>query len=411
MKVKVRIQFFIRKNVPMANGLLPVYLRIRCGAQVAEMSTGRGIRLENWDRLLRRSNAGTEDAKILNDYLDDIENDLRRYINYLVENGDDVNVNVLKKKLYGEADNYKMLLHVFKENNELLRQELGYRYSLSTVQQYEVTCTRLAEFMRKRFGVSDMNIEKLDISFIRNFDNYLRLTYRIKPNTIAKCLKQVNKVIRYAIEMRYVNSNPFDGYKIKYNKSDRGYLSPQELKLLEEKVIKIRRLERVRDVFVFVCYTGLAFKDLSGLSRSYIQKGIDGRNWLIFDRSKTGIKARIPILPKAQAILEKYAQDTECIIKKKMLPVASNQKMNSYLIEIAELCGIEKKITMHIGRHTFATTVTLANGIPIETVQRMLGHQDLSTTQIYARVIDEKISKDMSGLFQDISSDTKRASL
>lgn len=403
MKTKVRTQFFIRKSVPMADGKLPIYFRIRCNSQMVEVSTGRGINLEDWDRLLRRSKADTEEAKILNDYLDDIENDIRRYINYLIETGEDVNVNILKKKLNGEADNHKMLIHVFKENNELIKQELGYNYSMSTFQQYEVTCSRLAEFIKKRYNRADMNIEKLDISFMRNFDVYLRTNYKIKANTIAKSLKQVNKVIRYAIEMRYVHSNPFNGYKIRYNKSDRGFLMPEELKRFEKIELKSKRLEKVRDVFVFVCYTGLAFKDLARMNKSFVQKGIDGRNWLIFDRSKTGIKARIPILPKAQAILDKYENDTECLIKKKMIPVASNQKMNSYLEEIGRLCGIEKKITMHMGRHTFATTVTLVNGIPIETVQKMLGHQDLSTTQIYARVIDEKISKDMSGFYEQVA--------
>ncbi|MDD2382144.1 MAG: site-specific integrase [Mariniphaga sp.] len=407
MKVKVKTQFFIKKSKPSVNGKVPIYFRIRCRSQVVEVATGRGINQREWDKLLRRSNAKTEEAAILNNFLDDIENEIRRYINYLIENGEDVNVFVLKKKLKGETENHKMLLHVFQENNELIKQELGYKYSQSTVNQYEVTYKRLKEFIRKRYLRNDMEIDKLDISFIRNFDIYLRTKYQLKANTIAKCLKQLNKVVRYAIDLRYVNMNPFAGYKITYNKTDRGYLTPAELLRLEETDLNSRRLDRVRDVFVFVCYTGLAYKDLERFNKSFIQKGIDGRNWLIFKRAKTDIEARIPILPKAQAILDKYCNDTECIIRRKMLPVLSNQRMNSYLQEIAPLCDIEKRVTMHIGRHTFATTVTLVNGVPIETVQKMLGHQDLSTTQIYARIIDEKISQDMNSLFEKMGNNHK----
>lgn len=256
------------------------------------------MNLEDWDRLLRRSKANNEEACILNNFLDDIENDIRRYINYLIENGEDINVHVLKKKINGEMENHKMLLYVFKENNELSKQELGYKYSQSTISQYEVTCKRLEEFIRRRYGRPDMEIEKLDISFIRDFDIYLRTNYKIKANTIAKSLKQLIKVIRYAMDMRYIHVNPFVGYKITYNKTDRGFLSPAELLKLEEKVFESRRLERVRDVFVFVCYTGLAYKDLERMNKSFIQKGIDGRNWLIYERAKTGIKARIQFCPK-----------------------------------------------------------------------------------------------------------------
>jgi hypothetical protein len=270
MRVKVKTQFFIKKSKPSANGKLPVYFRIRCNFQVVEIATGRGINLEDWDRHLRRSKAKNEEAIILNNFLDDIENEIRRYINYLIENGEEVNVFVLKKKLSGETENHKMLLHVFRENNELMKQELGYKYSQSTFGQYQVTYKRLKEFVRKRYMRNDVEIEKLDISFIRNFDIYLRTNYKLKANTVAKSLKQLIKVVRYAMEMRYVHINPFAGYKITYNKSDRGFLTPAELSRFELTLLNSKRLERVRDVFVFVCYTGLAFKDLERMNRSFI---------------------------------------------------------------------------------------------------------------------------------------------
>lgn len=200
------------------------------------------------------------------------------------------------------------------------------------------------------------------------------------------------------MEMGYLDRDPFLTHKTAYKNLTREFLTADELHRIETHTFRIRRLEQVKDVFLFVCYTGLAYSDLKGLTRDNLSKGIDGKTWITYERNKTGIQARIPLLPMAQVLIDKYQDDPECNADNKILPVKSNQKLNSYLTEIAEICDISKNITMHLGRHTFATTVTLTNGVPIETVSKMLGHTSIKTTQIYSKVIDSKISKEMDEL-------------
>jgi site-specific recombinase XerD len=213
-----------------------------------------------------------------------------------------------------------------------------------------------------------------------------------------KYLKQLKKVIHFAMEAGYIGADPFMNYKTAYKDASRDYLTMEELTSIKDKEIKVRRVDRVRDVFVFACYTGIAYGDLKNLTPESVSKGIDGKNWIIYHRGKTGIRASIPLLPPAVEIIEKYKTDPECSADAKLLPVISNQKLNSYLSEIAGLCDIEKRLTTHVARHTFATTVTLSQGVPIETVSKMLGHTSLKTTQIYAKVVDRKIADDMSQL-------------
>jgi site-specific recombinase XerD len=217
-----------------------------------------------------------------------------------------------------------------------------------------------------------------------------------------KYLKQLKKVVHYAMELGYLGRDPFFGYKTAYKEVTRGYLTAEELKRIETKKLHIKRLDQVRDIFVFVCYTGFSYSDLKALNPESVVKGIDGKNWFIYEREKTGVRTSIRILPTAQAIIDKYKDDPVCVTNKQLLPVKSNQKLNAYLSELAALCEIDKHITMHLGRHTFATTVTLTNGVPIETVQKMLGHKNLSTTQIYSKVVDTKISEDMEKLAKRI---------
>lgn len=226
----------------------------------------------------------------------------------------------------------------------------------------------------------------------------MKTKYSISHNTVMKHLKQLKKVIHFAMLIGFMERDPFFQHKTASKEVSRGYLSIDELSKIENHVFRIKRLEQVRDIFIFVCYTGLAYSDLKLLTRESISKGIDGKNWIIYYREKTGVRASIPLLSQALAIIDKYNDDPECLSGNKLLPIKSNQKLNSYLSEIAELCEIDKHITMHLGRHTFATTVTLTNGVPIETVSKMLGHTSIKTTQIYSKVVDTKISKDMEQL-------------
>lgn len=198
--------------------------------------------------------------------------------------------------------------------------------------------------------------------------------------------------------MDWLEKDPFAKYKLHFEKVERGHLSQTELKVMESKRFSIERLQAVLDMFLFSCYTGLAYIDISNLTPANIVKGIDGQDWLSTRREKTDTKVQVPLLPQADKIIKKYQDHPAAIANDKVFPVITNQRMNGYLKEIAEICGIHKNLTFHLARHTFATTVTLSNGVPIESVSKMLGHTSIRTTQIYAKVVEQKLSEDMMNL-------------
>jgi site-specific recombinase XerD len=227
---------------------------------------------------------------------------------------------------------------------------------------------------------------------------YLKTVKHCAQNTATKYLVRLKKVVNLSLANEWIIRDPFIKYQCTYKPTYRGYLNAEELQKIELKEFKIPRLQKVRDIFVFCCYTGFAQADVEALSLSDITTGIDGEKWIIINRKKTDGRSPIPLLPQALAIIEKYKNDPETLAKGKLLPVNSNQRMNGYLKEIADITGITKNLTMHLARHTFATTVTLSNGVPIETVSKMLGHNSIKTTQIYSKVVDTKISNDMKAL-------------
>jgi site-specific recombinase XerD len=208
----------------------------------------------------------------------------------------------------------------------------------------------------------------------------------------------LRKIINISVVNEWLDRDPFMKMKVSIKEVKRDYLTQDELQLIEEKQFSTPRLNQVKDIFVFCCYTGLAYADVEKLSPQEVSKGLDGEYWLFTERRKTGSSSNIPLLPQALTLIDKYKQHPEAINKGKLFPVITNQKMNAYLKEIADVCGISKTLTFHIARHTFATTVTLTNGVPIESVSAMLGHKNMRTTQIYAKVVQKKVSDDMKRL-------------
>jgi site-specific recombinase XerD len=214
-------------------------------------------------------------------------------------------------------------------------------------------------------------------------------------------------VVNIALANDWLMKDPFLKFKGSIKEVERDFLSTEELQSIEDKKFTISRLDEVRDMFVFSCYTGLAYADIAKLSLNEIEIGIDKQKWIYTHREKTETKSNIPLLPKALEIIEKYKNHPECVISGKLLPLRSNQKMNAYLKEIAILCEITKNLTFHSARHTFATTVTLTNGVPIESVSSMLGHKNIRTTQIYAKVVEKKVSEDMKKLKSRLNKNSK----
>jgi len=397
------LSFQLKRNKQRKDGKAPIYLRITLDGARFENSTHRYVEPNLWDSAQQRVKGRSEAARVINNYLSEIDTSVYRHYNNLLTRNKPIILDDLQNVVKPDRANQRTILKVFEENNKLIKLEEGQKYAPTTVRQYGTTMERLKEFIKKQYSADDIVLENIDVNFIRLFEIHLRSEYNSKDNTAMKYLKQLKKVIHYAMELGYLDKDPFLNYKTAFKETNRGFLNADELKRIETKNINIDRLDRVRDIFVFVCYTGLSYSDLKNLSRTNITKGIDGTDWLIYVREKTGVRASIPLLPQAKDILDKYADDPECTTAKMLLPVKSNQKLNAYLAEIADICGISKHITMHLGRHTFATTVTLTNGVPIETVQKMLAHKNISTTMIYSKVVDSKISADMENLKAKIS--------
>ncbi|MEI7829697.1 MAG: site-specific integrase [Prolixibacteraceae bacterium] len=410
MKYDLSILFYAKKGKLDKKGEMPIYLRITVNGQRAEITTNRKVDKFKWDSALQRIKGRSEEARTLNTHLDHLENLIKRAYNTLEEKGEDISADILRDMLIGKNQKNYYLIPAFEKNNELVEQEEGEKYSRSTIDQYKTTLDRLKLFLQLECNCNDIELSKLDVLFIRRFEIFLQTKYLIKHNTIMKHLKQLKKVIHFCMQMGYIDKDPFMQHKTAFKQFSRDFLTQDELSRIENhNFSRIKRLDRVKDVFLFVCYTGLSYSDLFELTPEGITKGIDGKNWVIYEREKTGVRASIPIIPTAQAIIDKYKDDPACQIENKLIPVISNQRLNSYLTEIAVLCEINKNITMHIGRHTFATTVTLTHGVPIETVSKMLGHKSIITTMIYSKVVDTKISKDMEALSTKLSIQTENS--
>ncbi len=273
-----------------------------------------------------------------------------------------------------------------------------------TLKNYKTTTKYLTAFLTKKMKTSDVYLEQIGYSFIIDFEQFLRKKENhlskqsLTNNGIMKHIERLNKLMNLAVKLKWIKENPFVNYDVKFNKYDSPFLSSTELQQLGEVELESETHRKVRDIFVFGCYAGLSYIDIKNLTKNNIVYGIDGKKWVSFYREKSNTPTKVPLLHKALDILEKYIDfDTT----NRLLPVYSNQKMNQHIKEIAIICEIKKKLTSHVARHTFATTVTLSNGVPIETVSKLLGHSKLSTTRIYARVLEHKVGKDIA-LLQNI---------
>jgi site-specific recombinase XerD len=316
-----------------------------------------------------------------------------------------ITADAIKSMFLGTDQKDFTLCKLVDYHNQTMRDTLAW----GTMKNYFTTQKYIHRFLKERFGTTDMFLSELSYKFITNFEFYLR-NYKPKDhqkplgnNGVMKHLERFRKMVTMAVKMEWVSRDPFDKYQLKFHRVDRDFLNDEELEAVENKDFKIVRLQWVRDLFVFSCYTGLAYIDAMNLTPSNITIGIDGEYWLSTCRQKTDQPVRVPILPKAWEIIEKYKTHPRAVQRGAIFPMISNQKLNSYLKEIADLCGIEKNLTFHLARHTFATTVTLCNGVPLETVSKMLGHSKITTTQVYAKVVEKKVSEDMQNLREKLA--------
>ncbi len=286
-------------------------------------------------------------------------------------------------------------MEVFEEHNQQMKALIGHQFSPLTFERYTTSKKHTHDFMKSKYKVDDIDIKKLNYEFIHNYEFWLKSVRKCDHNTTIKYLSNFRKIVNICIKSGWLDRDPFVGFKMTKREVERPFLTDDELNRIIEKKFVMPRMSQVRDIFVFCCYTGLAYADVKKLTTDEITIGIDGEKWIWTNRQKTDTASRIPLLPPALEIMDRHKDDPQCLNQGRVLPVLSNQKMNSYLKEIADACDIKKKMTFHTARHTFATTVTLANDVPMETVSKLLGHRNLKTTQHYGKILDLKVSHDM----------------
>jgi len=376
-------------------GKAPLYLRITVNGKRAEFSIKRKIKPEKWNSRKGRVKGSSPKVQNLNRYIDELESKAFEIHSKLVTKKKPYTAEIIKNKLLNKEENYRTLLTIYKEHNNEIEELVGIDYSYGAYRRHIRTCQHLEDFIKKEHRREDIFVKEVDLKFITRFDHYLKTQNIGNQNTTTKYVVNFKKIMRIAFANNWVNKDPFYHWKAKWKKVEREVLTELELRTMMEKKFKIKRLEQVRDIFVFCCFTGLAYTDVQKLSQNHIVLKMNATQWIKINRSKTDSRSTIPLLPAAEEIIKKYADHPIALQNGLLLPVISNQRTNAYLKEIADACNIEKHLTFHLARHTFATTVTLANGIPIESVSKMLGHQSLKTTQIYAKVIDQKLEEDM----------------
>lgn len=388
---------FWLKQSRAKNGEAPLYARITVNGQRAEISLKRKIKTTNWNATKNRVKGTNQEARTINEYLNQVQKGIIQSKNELTLKNKFITSQSIKSRFLKEDEQDHTINDIIKYHND----DMVNKLRRGTQKNYFTTQKYISKFMKKCFNTSDMYLNHLDYNFILKFEKFLReykpLDHQKKMgnNSVMKHLERFRKMITLSYKLEWIERDPFINFKAKFEKVERGYLTKIELKTIEEKQFSIPRLQLVKDLFIFSCYCGLSYIDVINLTEENINFGIDGELWIIKKREKTNKLLRIPILPKAKTLIDKYKANPKSVINGTIFPKISNQKLNSYLKEIADLCDITKNLTFHLARHTFATTVTLTNGVPIETVSQLLGHSRISTTQIYAKVIDRKVSSDI----------------
>ncbi len=406
METRLSILFYGKKSLQKADKLLAIYLRVTINGQRFEVSSQRYVEIGKWSVASGRMKGNSEEARSINQYLDSLRQRVYDYQKESLRDGEIFTKAALRNKWFGINEHRHTLIEVFKNHNQQLENLIGISNSKATYGKYRTTLDHTVAFLNWKFKRSDIEITNITYSFIADFEFWLKSIKKCNHNTTIKYLSNLRKIIYLCIKNGWLIKDPFVGFKMTKKEVVREILTEEELQKLSSKEIENARIRQVRDIFIFSCFTGLAYIDAKRLKRSDIVIGIDGERWIYTRRKKTDTPTRIPLLPNVLEIIESYKHHPQCKISDSLLPVPSNAKLNAYLKEIADICEINKTLTFHIARHTFATTVTLNNGVPIESVSKMLGHKSIKITQIYAKVLDRKVSEDMKALkskFQNLA--------
>ena len=400
MKNTFSILFYLRTSKKKKNGTIPIYVRVTVNGKRSDFSAKRSIDASKWNKYKARAKGTNEVTRTLNTYLDTLKQDLYDSHQHLLNKGKVVSAKALTNHYLGKSEEKKTILEVFKLHNDNITALIGKGYAKSTVTKYNTTYKHLKAFIKYKYKSDDLHLIQVSLGTITAFDHFLKTVQGVGVNCTNKYLTHFNKVVNLAVDNDWLDKNPCLNHKMKNETVTKDYLSEFEIQSLIDKDITNMRLAQVRDVFAFCCYTGLAFIDVKNLIPGDVKMGVDRELWLYTKRKKTGTKTNIPLFPHALMLIDKYKNHPEAVNRGALLPVLSNQKMNAYLKEVAVICDLDKHLTMHLARHTFATFL-LTKNIPIESVSKLLGHKSLKTTQIYAKVIDSKVADDISAIIND----------
>jgi len=379
-----------------SKGEYPIYLRVTVDGKRKEMSLNRSIAAKRWGK--NRGKGSSEEIKILNKYLLSVEHRINEMEHELVNNSIRVTIESLMNRYNGVEEKTHMLIEVFKYENKRIKRLV----EQGTYKKYVTVLNHIEKYLEHQYKSSDIDIKKIDHQFVTDFDYYLRTEKNIANNSTIRIVNTLKKIVRITLDKGWIAKDPFLSYKPKKEKVETRYLTQREIDIIYKKEFSIKRLEQVSRVFIFCCYTGLAYVDVKLLNENNIVKDMDGDSWIKINRKKTNTISKIPILPIAQEILDKYRDDPLVLNSGKLLPVLSNQKMNAYLKEIGDVCGVKTQLTSHLARHSFATTIALTNGLPIETLSKIMGHKTLNMTLHYGKLLDTKLSSDVAKLKESL---------
>ena len=399
----VAISFSVRESKTNKRGLSPIEASISYNGERVYFSTGKFTRASKWNRQRQQVRGDSEESMLTNSFLTELKNRIHRKEIELMRKGYMVTAHLLRDAVLDkvEALKEKTLMQVISEHNSAREKLIGKGVSPATYYCLEHSRKLLLEFMRKEYKREDSLLNEVNMGFMQSFHTFLLSDKGMAQNTTTKHLKYLKAIMGMAVSNGHIQYNPVAGYKIEREPVEPDFLTEEELRRIINFDTPIPRLGRARDFFLFGCFTGLAYIDIKTLEPRHFEKDEEGRTWIKKRRVKTGVLSRIPLLPMAKMILEKYRGGD------KLLPIQAPSDINKYIKDIAILCHIDKHITFHTSRHTFASTVTLANNISLEVVSKMLGHTNTRMTTHYAKLLDKCIGEQMDAISNLYTDDGK----
>jgi site-specific recombinase XerD len=399
--------FFTKKA--NENGECRIYSRITINGKSVDLSTKRIVNKILWNSAKGMARGTSKESLEVNDYLEQFRSGVVDAYQEAIIKQKPLTPENIRNTFLGQDEAAHTFQDLFNYHNEHEKQVLA----KGTMKNYYTTQDYLLRFLKKNKKAAEWDISQLSYKFIADFELFLRTFKKVDDpqplnnNGVMKHLERFKKMINMAVTIEWLDKDPFVKHKLKFTAKERGYLTDEELVTVETKELETDKLNYVRDLFLFGCYTGLSYIDAVNLTSHNLAIGIDKEQWLITQRQKSSKPVKLPLLPLAAKIIAKHRDDPRAVSAGTIFRPISNQKLNDYLKDLARECEINKNFSFHLARHTFATTVTLANGVPIETVSKMLGHTKISTTQIYAKVIERKVSDDMKILREKLNNKTQ----